>query len=131
MDRLSNYSGFTGREVIVVFDGFRTAGNPGSRSLHSNIRVAFTPEGESADAYIERLASEIGKNDRVAVVTGDNMIRISAMRSGILRISPTEFMLELEETEKQLEAILMKSNFLAHQTSVTDAGMGKETADRK
>ena len=131
MDRLSNYSGFTGREVIVVFDGFRTAGNPGSRSLHSNIRVAFTPEGESADAYIERLASEIGKNDRVAVVTGDTMIRISAMRSGILRISPTEFMLELEETEKQLEAILMKSNFLAHQTSVTDAGMGKKTADRK
>ena len=129
MDRLSNYSGFTGREVILVFDGFRTAGNPGSRSVHANIRVAFTPEGESADAYIERLASEIGKNDRVAVVTGDTMIRISAMRSGILRISPTEFMLELEETEKQLEAILMKSNFLAHQTSGTEAGMGKNAAD--
>jgi predicted RNA-binding protein with PIN domain len=129
MDRLSNYSGFTGQDVILVFDGFRTAGNPGSRSAHANIRVTFTPEGESADACIERLAAEIGQNDRVAVVTGDTMIRISAMRSGILRISPTEFMLELEETEKQLEAILMKSNFLAHQTSGTEAGMGKNAAD--
>ena len=130
MDRLSNYSGFTGREVILVFDGFRTAGNPGSRSSHANIRVVFTPEGESADAYIERLASEIGKNDRVSIVTGDTMIRISAMRSGILRISPTEFMLELEDAEKQLEAILTKSNFLAHQTSGAEAGIGNEITDR-
>ena len=126
MDRLSNYCGFTGREVILVFDGFRTAGNTGSRSAHANIHVAFTPEGESADAYIERLASEIGKNDRVSVVTGDTMIRISAMRSGVLRISPKEFMLELEETEKQLEAILEKSNFLSHKTSGAEAGMEKE-----
>ena len=129
MDRLSNYSGLTGREVLLVFDGFRTAGNPGSRTLHANIRVAFTPEGESADAYIERLAAEIGKNDRVAVVTGDTMIRVSAMRSGVLRISPAEFMLELEEAEKQLEEILRKSNFLAHQTSGADAGMANETTD--
>ena len=129
MDRLSNYSGLTGREVLLVFDGFRTAGNPGSRTLHANIRVAFTPEGESADAYIERLAAEIGKNDRVAVVTGDTMIRVSAMRSGVLRISPAEFMLELEEAEKQLEAILRKSIFLAHQTSGAEAGMASETTD--
>ena len=91
--------------------------------------MAFTPEGESADAYIERLAAEIGKNDRVAVVTGDTMIRVSAMRSGVLRISPSEFMLELEEAEKQLEGILLKSNFLAHQTSGAEAGMASETTD--
>ena len=54
------------------------------------------------------------------------MIRISAMRSGVLRISPKEFMLELEETEKQLEAILEKSNFLSHKTSGAEAGMEKE-----
>ena len=131
MDRLSNYSGFTGREVILVFDGFRTAGNPGSRSAHANIRVAFTPEGESADAYIERLASEIGKNDRVSVVTGDTMIRISAMRSGVLRISPNEFRLELEEAEKHLQEILMKSNFLAHQTSGAEAGTVKQEKKEK
>ena len=121
MDRLANYSGFTGQDVILVFDGFRTAGNPGSRGTHANVHVVYTPEGESADAYIERLASEIGKNDRVSVVTGDTMIRISAMRSGILRISPTDFSHELEDAEEQLSEILAKSNFLAHRTRGADA----------
>ena len=44
------------------------------------------------------------------------MIRISAMRSGVLRVSPEEFMLELEDAEKQLGDILTRSNFLAHKT---------------
>ncbi|MBQ9662450.1 MAG: NYN domain-containing protein [Oscillospiraceae bacterium] len=121
MDRLSNYCAFTGQEMVLVFDGFRTAGNPGSRDLHTNIHVVYTPEGESADAYIERLASQIGKNDRVSVVTADTMIRISAMRSGVLRISPEEFGRELAEAEKQLSAVLARSNDQAHQTRGEDA----------
>ena len=121
LDRLSNFCGFTGQNGVVVFDGFRTVGNPGSRTDHANIHVVYTPEGETADAYIEHLASEIGKNDRVSIITGDTMIRISAMRSGVLRISPEEFMLELEDAEKQLADILAKSNFLAHHTRGEDA----------
>ncbi len=126
MDRMSNYCGVTGQECILVFDGFRTAGNPGSRSSHANLNVVYTSEGESADAYIERLASEIGKNDRVSVVTADTMIRISAMRSGILRVSPQEFMSELDEAEQQMKELLMKSNFLAHQTRGEDAIVKKK-----
>lgn len=121
LDRLSNYCGYTGQTAIAVFDGFRTAGNPGSRSDYANIHIVFTPEGETADAYIERLASEVGKNDRVCVVTADTMIRISAMRSGVLRISPNEFMHELETAEEQLTEILFRSNLLAHQTQGIDA----------
>ena len=121
LDRLSNFCGFTGQNGVVVFDGFRTAGNPGSRTNHANIHVVYTPEGETADAYIEHLASEIGKNDSVSIITGDTMIRISAMRSGVLRISPEEFMLELADAEKQLADILTKSNFLAHHTRGEDA----------
>lgn len=126
MDRLSNFGGFTGQEVILVFDGFRTAGNPGSRDVRASIHVVYTPEGESADAYIERFVAEVGKNDRVSVVTGDTMIRVSAMRSGVLRISPNEFQLELEETEKQLQEILQRSNFLSHQTRGEDAVIQKK-----
>ena len=121
MDRLSNYGAFTGQTPIAVFDGFRTAGNPGSRSAHANVHVVYTPEGESADAYIERFVSEVGKNERVSVVTGDTMIRVSAMRSGVLRISPKEFEAELEDTEKQLAEILAHSNLLAHKVPGADA----------
>ena len=130
MDRLASYCGFTGQNGVVVFDGFRTAGNPGSRTDHANIHVVYTPEGETADAYIERLASEIGKNDRVSVITGDTMIRISAMRSGVLRVSPEEFMLELADAEKQLGDILARSNFLAHRTRGEDAVKEKKEGNR-
>ncbi len=41
-DLLSGYAGFTGKDVVLVFDGFRTAGNPGSKSEVHNIRVAYT-----------------------------------------------------------------------------------------
>ena len=113
-DRLSNYAGFRGQEIVLVYDGFRTAGNPGLKETHSGIRLVFTPEGKSADAYIEQIVSEIGKNERVSVVTGDTLIRISAMRSGVLRISPEEFRLELEESEKKLREVLSRSGFQAH-----------------
>ena len=127
MDRLSNYCGYTGQELLLVFDGFRTAGNTGSHGEYTNIHVGFTPEGESADAYIEKIVSEIGKNETVAVVTADNMIRVSAMRSGVLRISPQEFEEELEEGERGIAELLAHSNFLAHQTKITEAKAQKGT----
>ncbi len=131
MDRLSNFCGFTGEQAVLVFDGFRSAGNPGSREEHANIHIVFTAEGETADAYIEQLASEVGKNDRVAVVTADTMIRVSAMRSGVLRISPAEFEHELEEMEHQLEEILNRSNLLAHQTQTANVLTEREKKEGK
>ena len=96
MDILSGYAGFTGAKLVLVFDGFRTPGNPGSRTEYHNISVAFTKDGETADAYIERIVDEIGKNYAVRVVTSDNLIRLSALRSGVLRCSSGEFKGEAE-----------------------------------
>ena len=67
MDILSGYAGFTGAKLVLVFDGFRTPGNPGSHTEYHNISVAFTKDGETADAYIERIVDEIGKNYAVRV----------------------------------------------------------------
>ena len=75
MDMLSSYCGFTKSELVLVFDGYRTPGNPGTREDYHNIHVVFTPAGETGDMYIERLADEIGKNYDVRVVTSDNLIR--------------------------------------------------------
>ena len=104
MDMLSNYCGFTKAKLVLVFDGFRTPGNPGSREDYHNINVAFTKDGETGDAYIERLADEIGKNYSVRVVTSDNLIRLSALRSGVLRCSSGEFKNEVEWVLGQIDA---------------------------
>ena len=121
VDLLSSYCGFTRAELVLVFDGFRTPGNPGSHKEVHNIRVVFTKDGETGDAYIERLVDEIGKNYDVRVVTSDNLIRLSALRSGVLRTSSREFSREVEWVLEQIEEILKKSNQEAHQTRLRDS----------
>ena len=126
MDMLSNYCGFTKAKLVLVFDGFRTPGNPGSREDYHNINVAFTKDGETGDAYIERLADEIGKNYSVRVVTSDNLIRLSALRSGVLRCSSGEFKNEVEWVLGQIDAVLKKSKESAHKTRIADKINGKQ-----
>ena len=124
MDMLSGYAGFTGKRVVLVFDGFRTPGNPGSKSEYHNISVAFTKDGETGDAYIERIVSEIGKNETVRVVTSDNLIRLSALRAGVLRCSSKEFKAEAEWTLEQIGKLLDESNKGAHKTRLADGKNG-------
>ena len=120
MDMLSNYSGYTKSDLVLVFDGYRTPGNPGSREDYHNIHVAYTRDGETGDAYIERIVDEIGKNETVRVVTSDNLIRLSALRSGVLRTSSGEFMKEVEWVLQQIDQVLKRSNLDAHKTKVRD-----------
>ena len=46
--------------------------------------------------YIEQLAHDIGRNESVRVVTSDSLIRLSALRAGVLRTSSREFRGELD-----------------------------------
>ena len=82
--------------------------------------MAYTKDGETGDAYIERIVDEIGKNYAVRVVTSDNLIRLSALRSGVLRTSSKEFAGEVEWVLEQIDAILQKSNQDAHKTRLKD-----------
>ena len=100
MDMLSNYAGYTGCELILVFDAYRVKDGKGERSDYHNIHVVYTKENETGDLYIERLTHEMGKNDAVKVVTSDGLIQISALRAGVLRMSASEFHKELERVSK-------------------------------
>ncbi|MCR5136991.1 MAG: TetM/TetW/TetO/TetS family tetracycline resistance ribosomal protection protein [Oscillospiraceae bacterium] len=115
-DILSSYCGFTRNELVLVFDGYRSPDNPGSHLQAGNIRIAYTKGGETGDAYIERLVDEIGKNYHVRVVTSDNLIRLSALRSGVLRTGSAEFVEEVTGVLKQIEALLQKTNEQEHLT---------------
>lgn len=100
-DMLRSYRAFRGCELVLVFDGYKVAGNPGERDT-AGIRIVFTKENETADMYIEKLANDIGKNYAVRVVTNDSLIRLSAMRSGVLRMSCKEFINELGFVMEQI-----------------------------
>ncbi|MBR2483776.1 MAG: NYN domain-containing protein [Oscillospiraceae bacterium] len=101
---LSNYRGYTGCELILVFDGYLVKGSQGSTEEHHGIHVVYTKEGETGDLYIERLTNEIGKNDAVRVATSDGMIQMAALRDGVQRMSSRELIEEIKEVEKKISA---------------------------
>jgi len=101
-DALSSYAGYTKCRLVVVFDGYKQKGNPGEKSQFHNIQVVFTKEGETADAYIEALANEIGNNYAVRVASSDALIQISSFRSGVLRMSARELQTEVEVARKEM-----------------------------
>ena len=101
-DSLSSFAGFTKCRLVVVFDGYKQKGNPGEKSQFHNIQVVFTKEGETADAYIESLANEIGNNYAVRVASSDALVQISSFRSGVLRMSARELQLEVEAARKEM-----------------------------
>ena len=100
-DTLRSYRALRGCELVLVFDGYRVAGNTGERETQG-IRTVYTKENETADMYIEKLANDIGKNYSVKVVTNDSLIRLSALRSGVLRMSVKEFSDELDGVMKKI-----------------------------
>ena len=100
---LSSYAGFKKCRLVVVFDGYKQKGNPGEKSQFHNIQVVYTREGETADAYIEALADEIGNNYSVRVASSDALIQISSLRSGVLRMSARELKSEVETARKEMD----------------------------
>ncbi len=110
LDILCNYSAFTKCETIVVFDAYKVSGNNGQRFNYNNIHVVYTKERELGDNYIEKLISDIGKNENVRVVTSDNLIQLSAVRFGVLRVSAQDFKREIDAVEKNIDDLLFKIN---------------------
>ena len=106
MKILCNYSAYTKNNVVLVFDAYKVPGNTGERFDFHNIHVVYTKERELGDVYIEKLISEIGKNDRVRVVTSDNLIQLSAVRFGVLRMSAAEFEREVDSVHAKIGKFL-------------------------
>ena len=102
LDRLSSYAGYKKCRLVVVFDGYKVKGNPGEKGHFHNIQVVYTKENETADAYIEALASQIGNNYAVRVATSDALVQLSSLRSGVLRMSARELREEVEAVRTEM-----------------------------
>ena len=104
LDRLSSYTGYTKCRTVVVFDGYKVPGNPGEKGHFHNLQVVYTKENQTADAYIQTLVREIGKNYQVRVATSDALVQLSSLGSGVLRMSARELEEEVARTAKEMQA---------------------------
>lgn len=101
LDLMCNYQGYTGVELIVVFDAYQVKGNPGSAERYQNIFVIYTKEAETADMYIERTTREIGRKHRVTVATSDALEQTIVLGEGAVRISAREFEEEVRRVSRE------------------------------
>jgi len=103
LELLADYQGFTGMQISVVFDAHQVPG-AGASFKQYRLRVVFTKEKETADACIERLASEMAMRSRnLYVATSDLVEQHVAFGKGALRISARELLIDVTQNRKEIE----------------------------
>lgn len=108
MDILSNYVAYTKTELVLVFDAYLVKDGIGSDFLHDGYRVVFTKQDQTADTFIESLMHELGPNYNIKLVTGDRLLQLSAVHSGILRMTAAEFEEEVTAVGNEITSFIRK-----------------------
>ncbi len=96
--------GYRQCRLILVFDAYKVKGKPREVERFHNIDIVYTKEAETADAYIEKAAYALSRDNRVRVATSDGMEQRIILGRGALRISAEEFFREVKQAEEAIRA---------------------------
>ncbi len=118
---LSNYQGYRGNRVILVFDAYKVHGGVEKVERHHNITVVYTKEAETADAYIEKATYRLRKENRVRVATSDGLVQVIILGHGALRVSATALREEVEAALGQIQALVRRSQLPSPSQPVAQA----------
>ncbi len=105
---MCNYQGYTGYEIILVFDAYRVKRNHRDTENHYNINIVYTKESETADSYIERMSHELAKKHRVRVATSDGHEQLIALGNGAMRVSARELHQRVTEVYNEIHEFIEK-----------------------
>ena len=106
---MCNYTAFRKSHAMIVFDAYKRRGTEGSEEQCGNVKIVFTKESETADAYIERVSKELVSDYTVRVVTSDLEEQNIVLGNGALRVSPREFHREIENTSGEINEIIERT----------------------
>ncbi len=103
---LSNYQGWCGYEIIIVFDAYKVKGKHREVERHFNVNVVYTKESETADSYIERVTHELSGKHRVRVATSDGVEQLIILGSGAMRMTARELKKRIEDANSEIRDII-------------------------
>lgn len=106
INRMCNYQGYAGCELILVFDAYRVKGKHREVEKYCNINIVYTKESETADSYNERVSHELSKKHKVRVATSDGLEQMIILGNGAMRISATEFRKRYEAAERSIKEFI-------------------------
>lgn len=98
---ISNYSGYKGIKVIIVFDAHQVKGGVERKEYYNGVEVIYSQEGVTADMVIEKLINSLAKNQKVFVATSDKVEQDIIWAKGAYRLSSRELLNEINENLKQ------------------------------
>ncbi len=105
IDIMHNYKGYTGYDIIVVFDAYQTQSKQRTIEKNGNITVVYTKKNESADVYIERFVNDTmekaPRKTRIWVATSDHLQQTIASSKGALIVSAMELKADVERVVKE------------------------------
>jgi predicted RNA-binding protein with PIN domain len=98
---LADYQGYSGLEVIVVFDAYSIPGE-GRQEVVNKLAVHYSSYQQTADQYIESLVGEIVAQGRIVhVATADHLEQTITFAKGAYRMTARELWgkLQLEKSD--------------------------------
>jgi len=98
---LTDYAGWSGQQVILVFDAWMSDRAARTEERRGPVTVVYTRKGEIADRYIERLCDDFAQDilDRrveVRVASSDALEQTIVLGRGAVRMSARELMYEMQ-----------------------------------
>jgi len=100
IDALVNYQGYTGEDIMVVFDS-SVNDNSTSETILPGINVVFTQKGQTADTFIERFVYAHPDPSKITVVTADRLFCMTVLQKNSSIIAPDRF-------EEEVNRVCMK-----------------------
>ena len=115
IDILENYMGYRNVDIVLVFDGYKLAGNPGTKTSYEKmsgdaalLQVVYTREAQTADRFIEKTVYEFGRKRQITVVTSDRPVQMAALGDGAARMSAREFFAEVSSADSDIRERLRR-----------------------
>ncbi|WP_335872144.1 NYN domain-containing protein [Bacillus sp. 2205SS5-2] len=109
IEQMAEYQGYTGYEIIVVFDAHYVKG-AARKYKNYKVDVIFSKENETADERIEKLASELNNiKTQIHVATSDFTEQWVIFGQGALRKSARELLIETEGIQRKIEHRVRKT----------------------
>ncbi len=105
---MCNYQGYSGCEIILVFDAYRVKGRHRDVEHYFNINIVYTKEKETADSYIERVSRELSQKHRVKVATSDGPEQLIIFGNGAMRIPAAELLDRVREADRAIREYIGK-----------------------
>jgi len=107
LDMLSDYQGYAGMIVIVVFDAFRVPGAGKEYRPRKKFSVVYTREKETADECIERLVGDwLSVKRHIYVATSDLVEQHVVFGRGALRVSARELLHAVRQSRTDVRSAI-------------------------